>query len=131
MNSKNLEKGSKNLFLLISFLFYSNILWNIIINFIYDWCINRKKKNHPEQKLKKEANSCSGWFFSFPIDIPIINYIDWCFNRKKRKITWNRSWKRKPTLVLGDLFLFYWYTHHELHWLVFQWRKRKITLNRS
>ena len=47
-----------------------------------------KKKNHHEQKLKKEANSCSGWFFSFSIDIPIMNYMDWCLNREKEKSPW-------------------------------------------
>ena len=66
-----------------------------------------KKKNHHEQKLKTEANSCSGWFFSsFSIDIPIMNYFDWCFNRKKEKSPWTEVEKGSQLLFWVIFFLF-------------------------
>jgi len=43
-----------------------------------------KKKNQPEQKIKKEANFCSGWFFFFSIDTPINLDQDGCINRKEK-----------------------------------------------
>ena len=48
-------------------------------------CVSiEKEKNQPEQKFKKEANFCSGWFFFFSIDTPInLNHAG-CINRKEK-----------------------------------------------
>ena len=94
------ENGSQLVFWVNFFFFY----W--YTHHELNWLVYsiEEKKNHPEQKLQKEANSCSGWLFS--IDIPIMNYIDWCFNRKKERSPWKEVEKRSQILFRVISFSF-------------------------
>jgi len=71
-------------------------------------CVSiEKKKNQPEQKFKKEANFCSGWFFFFSIDTPINLDQDGCINRKGKKSA-RTEVQKGSQLLFWLIFLFFY-----------------------
>ena len=82
-----------------------------------------KKKNQPEQKIKREANFCSGWFLFFSIDTPINLNQDGCINRKEQKSAWTEVQKGSQ-LLFGLFFSFLLLIHPS-------WIKLKIIYQRT